>query len=283
MAYEIIQASVIGKQKRGRGKENEDTVLVDRKRNIYLLADGVGGHSYPKKASYLACQAAYFELKSLYSHLKKKKFDLKRIPEFMKDIFYKANELISIKDNPDETCMGTTLDACIIHEDVAYWAHAGNGRIYKFNREGKLVKLTKEHVTYEEDTKKCSPAEQAVIEARLGLDSYIGCGADIEVDAGIEPIKPGEILLIEDDGLSHTVSENERVHALKMFHIARNTLLAFSENPNEIAEAHARLELSEKDENAEGYDEKFRKQKEKSRKELGGMDNTSFIAIRRGI
>jgi serine/threonine protein phosphatase PrpC len=100
MAYEIIQASVIGKQNRGKGKENEDTIIVDRKRNIYLVADGMGKHYNPKKASHLACQAVYPDLKELYSYLRKGKFEAKNIPEFMRDTFLSANRIISGADTP---------------------------------------------------------------------------------------------------------------------------------------------------------------------------------------
>lgn len=268
MAYEIIQASVIGKQNRGKDKENEDTIIVDRRRNIYLLADGMGEHYTPKKASNLTCQAVYPDLKELYSCLRKGKFEAKDISELMRDFFRSINRIISgaNSNRQDKRSMGTTLDACIIYDGFAYWGHTGNGRIYKLNKEGKLVKLTQEHVPYGKDIKKYSPIEQTVIEMGLGLDSFIGCGRDIQINAGIEPIKPGEILFMASDGLTHTVSENEMEYAFKIFALARNTLLWLSEHPQEMAEAHA----------------KFKKQtKEKSRKELGGKDNTSFMAARR--
>jgi protein phosphatase len=269
MAYEIIQASVIGKQNRGSDKENEDTIIVDRKRGIYLVADGMGGHSAAKTASHLACQIVYPELKGLYGFLRKSEFQTENISDFMKEIFIIANGIITSaaqNGTKDVKGMGTTLDACIIHDNVAYWGHTGNGRIYKLNKEGKLVKLTQEHVPYGKDIKKYSPIEQTVIEMGLGLDSYIGCGEDIQIDVGKESVEPGEILFIESDGLTHTVSEDEIVYAFGIFAIARKTLLALSEKPLKMAEAHAKIK---------------EQTTEKSRKELGGKDNTSFIAVRR--
>jgi serine/threonine protein phosphatase PrpC len=44
-----------------------------------------------------------------------------------------------LKDTPRTTCV-----ACIVQDNVAYWAHAGDSRLYLI-RDGRLVAQTKDH------------------------------------------------------------------------------------------------------------------------------------------
>ncbi|MEW5802952.1 MAG: protein phosphatase 2C domain-containing protein, partial [bacterium] len=96
---------------------NEDYLLVDEDRNIFILADGLGGHQAGEVASKLAVETAYAYLKDMIEGDGEEMTDF----ELLKRAIFQAHEAIRAKAVADPAFlgMGTTLVALIIRENMA--------------------------------------------------------------------------------------------------------------------------------------------------------------------
>ena len=166
--------------------------------------------------------------------------------------------------------MGCTLDVCFLHKEMVYGGHVGNGRVYKIGANGTIDKMTNEHVAWNPmlDRSKLSRLEEAVVEkiSNAGLTSYIGVGKDIQIDMYKFPLEKGASFLMCSDSLSHTISEEEIVHAFGDISKTKQRLLDLAKKPEWFAKVYA---------NMKGIDI------EEAVHYLGLRDDTSFIFIKR--
>jgi protein phosphatase len=104
---------------------------------LFIVADGMGGHRGGKQASQLAVE----EIQKAYSTNTSNTF-----PERLKNAFTAANEEIykQATEDPSFSGMGTTCTALLIKDRKAYIAHIGDSRAYRI-RESNIEMLTKDH------------------------------------------------------------------------------------------------------------------------------------------
>ena len=131
------------------------------------------------------------------------------------------------KDQPQLEGMGTTVVACMLHDDRVAVAHVGDSRLYRF-RDGQLEQLTQDHTMLEElIAKGFYSREEALQQVRRNiLTRAVGTGDLITVDLLDEPLAVGEILLLCSDGLTDMLSDDE----------IRLTLLEFADRLEEAAD-----------------------------------------------
>jgi len=128
---------------------NEDSLLVDEESGIYIIADGMGGHSAGEVASALAMKTVNAGLKeglsgcewvsSPHVHLPQdgdRKEEDTALRQIMMDAIQAAHRAIQQKTVTDSTLagMGTTLVAMIIRAGCAYICHSGDSRAYLFRK-----------------------------------------------------------------------------------------------------------------------------------------------------
>lgn len=267
--YNVIHASVIGTR-----KKNEDTKLVDKRRNIYILTDGMGGemHREGKVCSILASQLLYHELKQLYSRLRRGKTRVDRVPGLMERLVAYTNNMVTAcaSNVEDVQNCGTTLDACFIFDDTAYMAHVGEGAIFVANTQKmNIKKITHEHVSYPIDISSYSEIEQQIIAANLGLESYIGHNDNIQIDIHAKPMLDGDAVVMSTDGLTNSVTQEEILEVL-----VNNDMRNVRKRLLELAKRPVGMELEYEKMRGKGHSEFDLKKK------CG--DNTSFIIIYKG-
>lgn len=118
---------------------NEDSVYTNDLYNIYIVADGMGGHKAGEVASSLAVNIISKSLK------KEKLVD----DEKMRHALEEANKgIFSESKVGDKHNMGTTVTVIKAYEDRLCLGHIGDSRAYLI-RDGLLIKLTEDH-TYVE-------------------------------------------------------------------------------------------------------------------------------------
>jgi protein phosphatase len=109
--------------------------------NLYLVADGMGGHNAGDVASKLAtdCVVNYIS-----------RSDETDIEKLLLEAIMYANTCVykDGQNNPIHHGMGTTLVVCIIKEGVLYLANVGDSRLYIFAE--KLKQITVDHSVVEE-------------------------------------------------------------------------------------------------------------------------------------
>lgn len=122
---------------------NEDSLFVMPDQNLYIVADGVGGHNSGELASRMAVgyMAQYVALHPI-SEVKSKR-DLKK---YFKTCFEGANELVFNKANQEKenSGMATTSVLCHIRSGWAYVVNVGDSRAYLV-RDGVVRQVTQDH------------------------------------------------------------------------------------------------------------------------------------------
>ena len=110
--------------------------------NLFVVADGMGGH----KAGDVA---ARFAVEALVRCIESQKEELNPLRVLQSSI-ETANEQLYDKAQNDETLtgMGTTMVAAVIKEDTLFVANVGDSRLYVLGEE--IIQITRDHSLVEE-------------------------------------------------------------------------------------------------------------------------------------
>ncbi len=197
--------------------KNEDYLFagkIDDERDIYLfiVADGMGGHSSGEIASYKAVTSSVKAIK------KSIKADTKDVLEKLERIVLQVNDLLIMEavkingaDSPGHKGMGTTLSLLYIRDDLAYLAHVGDSRIYRY-AEPELVQLTEDHSLVGKFLREglITKEEAKTHPKRNVLYQSIGLKRKIDVQTlGPIPIRKGQKFLLCSDGLFNDIADIE--------------------------------------------------------------------------
>ena len=183
---------------------NEDSYIVNVTENdkIFIVADGMGGHNAGEIASLEACRITE-------SYILEHKGD---IDITLKEGVLKANRDIFVRagENQNLRGMGTTIDACVLRDNVHHIAHVGDSRVYVINND-EIRKITKDHSIVGMMLEEGSITEE---EAKLHLQrNYItravGTSVNLEIDIICEEVHSGEWVLMCTDGLTNMVDKGE--------------------------------------------------------------------------
>jgi serine/threonine protein phosphatase PrpC len=189
-------------------KNNEDAALCDIDKQLFVVADGMGGYVAGEVASVLA-------IESLKQALAAQAGDAP--PELLRQAFYQANDRIyqEAKNHPEYAGMGTTLSALWVVGNKAYISHVGDSRVYLI-RDGQIISLTMDHSLVGELVREGGLTEEQAMNhpQRNVLTRALGCGALVEVDLAEIEIREGDAFLLCTDGLFNLVSGEEMAHLI---------------------------------------------------------------------
>ena len=137
MRFTVYQVS-----RKGGREKNEDRMgyCYTRDSGLFALADGMGGHPEGEVASQLALQtmAALFQRDAKPILADPQRFLHESIMAGHHQLLRYATQKALI-DTPR-----TTIVACVMQGNAAYWAHCGDSRLYLV-RGQKLVARTRDH------------------------------------------------------------------------------------------------------------------------------------------
>lgn len=192
-------------------RENQDRPFIWRVNNdtfLVAVADGMGGHAAGDRAAEIATEALYDYSDSDSQFIETRFFELLQAADRqIREASAKDHALIG---------MGTTLTIVVISENIAYWAHVGDSRLYLF-REGELVQITDDQTVpgFLLKTGELTKDEAMIHPMRNVLMSCIGCG-QFEADTGSFEVIKDDLLLLSTDGLHDTVSEPVMLSILRL-------------------------------------------------------------------
>lgn len=190
-----------------RRKLNQDTVYtcdhdLGNLKNLFIVADGMGGHKAGDYASAYTVKAIEREVELCESNIPIK---------ILRDAISVANRDVYEKAQAeaDFAGMGTTTVAATIDGNVLYVANVGDSRLYLIN-DG-IRQVTRDHSLVAEMVRKGSITEEA---ARNHPDKNIitraiGAYKDVEIDFFEVELQPGDVVLMCTDGLTNMVEDEE--------------------------------------------------------------------------
>jgi len=189
---------------------NEDSLWVDAARGWLLLADGMGGHSSGDLASALAVN---YVLNGLLDMAEKVEKDGKRnYTKLLTDSVVDANTAIRSAGKQTDAAhsMGSTFVGALLNPGEITYVYVGDSRLYLL-RDGMLRRLTRDHTLVQEFVDAgFLTVEMAQNHPYRGLLTRgLGVHDEVEPDAGICALLPGDRLLLCTDGLTDMVEERE--------------------------------------------------------------------------
>lgn len=208
-------------RKRGH---NEDNLCLVPEHNLYLVADGMGGHASGEVASQLAVDtvAEFFKETSSdedmtwpYKMEKGLSYEENRLAAAVKlanlRIFEKA------KGDPNSHHgMGTTIVCTFISDGLIYFAHVGDSRIYRL-RGDNLSLVTEDHSLLNDYIKMKDLTEEEIenFPHKNVIVRALGMKETVQVDVDHEEPENGDLYMLCSDGLNGMIKD-ELIHQIMM-------------------------------------------------------------------
>ena len=161
---------------------------------LYMLADGMGGCQGGEIASKLAIQSAKNYIENNFKEIEK---DRESIIQLVGSSMEYANMIVY-------------EEICLIYNNKVFIGHVGDSRIYRIRKEF-MRKLTQDHSYVQKLVKDGTiTAEEAVHHPQKNmLMKALGCNAFVEPDVMVKGFLKEDILIINSDGLTNLVPQEE--------------------------------------------------------------------------
>lgn len=199
---------------RGLKREgNEDQYLIDESLGLYIVCDGMGGHSAGEVAAERAIAYATDFIAARADALKTaaaKPDGYFRVLKVAEEAVQTASQEVFqlAKSSPRYAGMGTTMTMLMIVDDKAVMAHVGDSRLY-LKRGGDIHQLTVDHTLANDlvQTGGLTREQAAISRLQHVLTRSIGPHESVVVDTLLFDLFPGDRLLLCSDGLSNYFKE----------------------------------------------------------------------------
>ena len=198
-------------------KRNQDFIFYSRESvgafpNLFIVADGMGGHNAGDFASRYAVEC-------FLSYIKNSKPDalIRMVDEGIKY----ANKKIMEKAAEDENLrgMGTTMVVAYIEDGQLFVANIGDSRLYLLDKQ--INQVTEDHsfVATLVRAGELTPAEARVHPDKNVITRAVGAAENAKVDFFEVDLEPGDQILMCSDGLSNMVEDEV------LYDIVKNTYI----------------------------------------------------------
>ncbi len=186
---------------------NQDMILVDPELNLFIVADGMGGHKGGEVASALAVETVQEVVRNNMQRSQGRINPKETIAEAYKISSTRIHQK-STKENPELMGMGTTMVMALGYKGKIYIGNVGDSRAYLF-REPHLWQLTEDHSLINEQVKAgvISEADAPHVIGRNVITRSVGYESDVTVDILVRDCQPGECYLLCSDGLSSMIPD----------------------------------------------------------------------------
>ncbi|MHB1846033.1 MAG: Stp1/IreP family PP2C-type Ser/Thr phosphatase [Deltaproteobacteria bacterium] len=194
---------------------NEDNYLLLPEQRLFVVADGMGGHSSGEVASKIAVDelAGFFDRTGRdedatwpYKLDRTRTYEENRLITGIKlanlRIFERAQLEARYKG------MGTTIVTVHFSKDQIHVGHVGDSRVYRF-RSGVLTQLTEDHSLLNDyiKAKKLTPEEIEKFPHKNVIVRALGMKDSVQVDVSCQQPVAGDVFLLCSDGLSGMVPD----------------------------------------------------------------------------
>lgn len=179
-------------------EQNEDCIYGDGR--LFIVADGMGGHSAGEVASAMAVDVVSEILKNCENDFE----------ENIIRAINKANEVVKRDAVHEKAGMGTTIDVCIVDNDEVHIGHVGDSRVYILHKDI-IEQITDDHSYVQmlldkgeitEDEVKGYPMKNMITRA-------VGVSETVKTDYYTKKLQPGDVLVMATDGLTNMIADEE--------------------------------------------------------------------------
>ena len=176
--------------------------------NLFIVADGMGGHNAGDYASRLAVETVVEEISTSFE---------KNPVKILNNAIERANEMLRKRAREDRALsgMGTTIVAATCIGKYLEVANVGDSRLYVISDE--IRQITQDHSLVEEmvrmggldkETARNHPDKNIITRA-------VGARRDVEVDFFDVELQTGDMVLLCSDGLTNMVDDEMICRILK--------------------------------------------------------------------
>lgn len=197
---------------------NEDYFSLIEDEQLFLVADGMGGHASGEVASKMAAET----IGEFYQRTREDEdatwpYKMDRSLSYIENRLVCGIKLANLRifetSNRDLRYkgMGTTIVSTLISGDKIYVGHVGDSRVYRV-REGGIQQLTRDHSLLE-DYKEAKPdmteEEERNFPHKNVITRALGMRETVQVDIRSHQIKSGDVYILCSDGLSGMVVDDQ--------------------------------------------------------------------------
>lgn len=178
-------------------ERNEDAILLDPAGQLWVIADGMGGHGHGDVAADMVVDG----LADLEDGDEPEVMLSEQITRINTDI-----HAMMIRRG---RTIGATLVVAFLQDNVSYLAWVGDSRIY-LSRAGRLRQLSHDHSRVQEmvDEGLLGPEEAATHPERNVITRAMGVEPTVMVDSATLPMLAGDRIMLCSDGLTTCVSDH---------------------------------------------------------------------------
>jgi serine/threonine protein phosphatase PrpC len=195
---------------------NEDYFSLIEDEQLFLVADGMGGHASGEVASKMAAET----ISEFYQRTKDEDatwpFKMDRSLSYIENRLVCSIKLANLRIF-ETSCrdirykgMGTTIVSVLVCGDKVYCGHVGDSRCYRV-RNGDIAQLTRDHSLLE-DYKEAKPdmtdEEERNFPHKNVITRALGMRETVQVDIRGFQIESGDVYVLCSDGLSGMVPDD---------------------------------------------------------------------------
>lgn len=170
--------------------------------NLFIVADGMGGHKAGDIASRLTVDSVVDKLSKINS---------KDYISVITDTIIKVNKEVIDKaaESQDYAGMGTTLVVATVFDNILKVANVGDSRLYVIGED--IIQITRDHSLVEEmvTNGQLDRADARVDKRKNIITRAIGGESKVEAEMFSVELKPEDKILMCSDGLSNMVDDTE--------------------------------------------------------------------------
>ncbi len=212
---------------------NQDDYLIHQNGyQMFLVADGMGGHNCGEVASQMAVELVSRHARQFLDQ----DVDPSKLTGILYEAFHRANQKILEYADMNRECMGmgTTLTMIWIKGCYGVIGHVGDSRIYVL-RNKELIQLTEDHSLVAELFRKGEITEE---EALIHPQKHVitrAMGIDETLRADFIPIElqVGDVLMLCTDGITNLICDDELRNMLMRIDSAKEAARAMVNLANE--------------------------------------------------
>ena len=202
---------------------NEDSFLIDEELQLFIVADGMGGHAGGGTASRLAVETIDGVMRGARNSpdnpfVRSASLQDALIPEVYRSAVEQACAAIfaEAQKQPRLQGMGTTVISLLVQDEYVFFAHVGDSRAYLMR--GDLIQqVSEDHSLVNEQIKAGMITAEEAKNSRYKniITRSVGFEPEVQVDVMGVVAQPEDHFLLCSDGLANLVEDREMLELVR--------------------------------------------------------------------